>query len=123
MPIFVAAIVLISIFSVTLNLLPPVGMEEGDVRYYVMPVIALAAFSLAALTRLVRASLLEALDSSYVRYARLKGLSEMRVVVNHALPNSLLPVVTFIGINLAVLIGGTTIAETVFGWPGWSTGV
>jgi peptide/nickel transport system permease protein len=118
MPGFVVAIVLISIFSVWLNILPPVGMDAVDVRYYLMPVIALASFSLAALTRLVRASLLEALDSSYVRYARLKGLSETRVVLFHALPNSLLPVVTFIGINLAVLIGGTTIVETVFGWPG-----
>jgi peptide/nickel transport system permease protein len=119
MPSFVVAIVLISIFSVASHLLPPVGMGEGDdPRYYVMPVAALSAFSLAALTRLVRASLLEALDSSYVRFARLKGLSETRVIVFHALPNSLLPVVTFVGINLAVLIGGATIAETVFGWPG-----
>jgi peptide/nickel transport system permease protein len=119
MPGFVVAIVLISIFSVSFNLLPPVGMGDGDdPRFYVMPVASLAAFSLAAITRLVRASLLEALDSSYVRYARLRGLSEPRIIILHALPNALLPVVTFIGINLAVLIGGATITETVFGWPG-----
>ncbi len=116
MPSFVIAILLIALFSVTLNLLPPVGM--GGFRHFVMPVIAMSAFSLAALTRLIRSALLEALDSSYVRFARLKGVPETRVVAFHALPNTLLPVVTFIGVNLALLVSGTTVVETVFGWPG-----
>jgi peptide/nickel transport system permease protein len=75
-------------------------------------------FTLAAVARLTRVSMLEALDSEYVRLARIKGLAERAVIFKHALSNSLVPVLTYMGAFFATMITGAVVIETVFGWPG-----
>ncbi len=83
-----------------------------------MPAFTLGTFTLAAVTRLVRASMLDALGSEYVKLARIKGLAEATVILKHALSNSLIPVVTFMGAFFATMITGAVVVETVFAWPG-----
>ena len=84
----------------------------------VMPAITMALFSIAAILRLSRTSMIEALGSDYVKFARIKGLSERQIVWKHALSNSLIPVVTFMGAFFATMITGAVVVETVFSWPG-----
>lgn len=115
-PSFWLGIVLIYLFAVKLGWLPTSGF--GGWRYYVLPALTLGLFTLAAVTRLVRASMLDALASDYVKLARIKGLSEATVVLRHALGNSLIPVVTFMGTFFATMITGAVVVETVFAWPG-----
>jgi ABC-type dipeptide/oligopeptide/nickel transport system permease component len=86
--------------------------------YLVMPGVAVATYSLARNTRLVRSSMLEVLGQDYVRTARAKGLTEHVVVVHHALRNAWLPVVTMIGLEFGFLLGGVVVTETVFSYPG-----
>lgn len=86
--------------------------------HLILPGIAVGTYSLARNTRLVRSSLLEVLEQDYVRTARSKGLSEMRVLVHHALRNAWLPVVTIIGLEFGFLLGGVVVVETVFSYPG-----
>jgi len=115
-PSFWLGIVLMYIFAVQLGWLPTSGY--GQWQHYVLPATTLGLFTLAAITRLVRASRLEALGSEYIKLARVKGLSERVVIWKHALANSLIPVVTFMGTFFAVMITGAVIVETVFSWPG-----
>jgi len=84
----------------------------------VLPVVTMTLLPLALILRLVRASLLDVLSEDYVRTARAKGLHGAWVVVRHALRNALIPVVTVLGLQLASLIGGSVVIETVFAWPG-----
>lgn len=115
-PSFWLGIVLIYVFAVQLRWLPTSG--HGQWQHYVLPAATLGLFTLAAVTRLVRASMLEALGSEYIKLARIKGLSEFVVVWKHALANSLIPVITFMGTFFAVMITGAVVVETVFAWPG-----
>ncbi len=115
-PNFVAAILLITVFSVKLSWLPAVG--SGGLTHLVLPSLALAVFPLAGLVRLIRASLLESLDSSYVKFARLKGLTSAQILIRHALPNTYVPVMAFLGVNLASFVSGVVVVEAVFAWPG-----
>lgn len=115
-PSFWLGIMMIYLFSVKLGWLPTSGF--GGPLHYVMPALTLGLFTLAAVTRLVRASMLEALGSEYVKLARIKGISETAVVLRHALGNSLIPVVTFMGTFFATMITGAVVVETVFAWPG-----
>jgi len=115
-PSFWLGIVLIYVLSVKLRLLPTSGI--GTWQHYVMPALTLGLFTLAAVTRLVRASMLEALGSEYVKLARIKGVSEAAVVWRHALSNSMIPVITFMGTFFATMITGAVVVETVFAWPG-----
>lgn len=115
-PSFWLGIVLMYIFAVQLRWLPTSGY--GQWQHYILPAATLGLFTLAAITRLVRTSMLEALGSEYIKLARVKGLSEGVVVWKHALANSLIPVVTFMGTFFAVMITGAVIVETVFSWPG-----
>ena len=115
-PSFWLGIVLIYLFSVYWRLLPTSGV--GTWKHYVLPATTLGLFTLAAVTRLVRASMIEALGSEYVKLARIKGVSEATVVLRHALGNSLIPVVTFMGTFFATMITGAVVVETVFAWPG-----
>ena len=115
-PSFWLGIMLIYLFAVKLGWLPTSGF--GGPIYYVLPALTLGLFTLAAITRLVRASMLEALGSEYVKLARIKGVSEWGVVLRHALGNSLIPVVTFMGTFFATMITGAVVVETVFAWPG-----
>lgn len=115
-PSFWLGIVLMYVFAVQLRWLPTSGY--GEPVHYILPAATLGLFTLAAITRLVRASMLEALGSEYIKLARVKGLSENLVVWKHALANSLIPVITFMGTFFAVMITGAVVVETVFAWPG-----
>lgn len=115
-PSFWLGIVLMYLFAVQLRWLPTSGY--GDWQHYILPAATLGLFTLAAVTRLVRSSMLEALGSEYIKLARVKGLSEATVVWKHALANSLIPVITFMGTFFAVMITGAVVVETVFAWPG-----
>jgi peptide/nickel transport system permease protein len=88
------------------------------VKHMILPAIALATIPLAIIARITRSSLLEVMGSDYVRTARAKGAKEGRVVVRHGLRNSLLPVVTIIGLSLGALLGGAVLTETIFGLAG-----
>jgi peptide/nickel transport system permease protein len=116
MPMFWVGIVLIQIFAVYLRLLPSGG--TGSVAHYILPAFTLGWWLVAGIMRLLRSSLLEVLDSEFVKLARIKGLSEVRVIWKHALRNALIPVVTFGGIYMAILITAAILVETVFAWPG-----
>jgi peptide/nickel transport system permease protein len=116
MPGFWLGIVLIYVFSVQLGWLPSARM--GGPQHYVLPTITLGAFLVAAFMRLIRSSMLEVLDSEFVKLARLKGLAERIVVLKHCLRNALIPVLTLFGVLLAQLVTGAIVTETVFAWPG-----
>lgn len=117
-PTFWAGIVLITLFAVRLELLPA-GGHQGP-KYLVLPAMTLGLFGfmLAGVVRLLRASMLEVMDSEYVKFARIKGVGEGAVVWKHALKNALIPVVTFVGFYFGILLAGTVVVETVFAWPG-----
>ena len=115
-PVFWLGLLLILLFSLRLRWLPTGGI--GGVEHLVLPAVSLGAYYMSAVTRLVRASLIEALAQDYVRTARAKGLSEWRVVIRHALRNALIPVVTVQGMYFAALLGGALITEIIFAWPG-----
>jgi peptide/nickel transport system permease protein len=115
-PGFWLGILLIFVFSVELGWLPSGRMGGPD--HYVLPVITLGAFLIAGFMRLVRSSMLEVMDSEYVKLARIKGLSEFVVIWKHCLRNALIPVLTLWGVFVGNLITGAIITETVFAWPG-----
>jgi peptide/nickel transport system permease protein len=115
-PSFWLGIVLIYVFSITLGWLPSARM--GGPAHYVLPTITLAAFLVAGLMRLVRSSVLEVLDSEFVKLARIKGLSRTVVIWKHCLRNAMIPVVTLFGVLFALLVTGAIVTETVFAWPG-----
>jgi ABC-type dipeptide/oligopeptide/nickel transport system permease component len=110
---FVAQLVL----GVRFGLLPVAGLREGWVSY-VLPAMVLGSVSLAYAARLTRTSLVENLRADYVRTATAKGMPRRRVVGRHALRNSLIPVVTFLGVDLGSLMGGAIITEGIFNIPG-----
>jgi len=116
LPSFFIGILGILLFGVTLRWLPTFG--DATLSHYVLPVVTMTLLPLALILRLVRASLLDVLSEDYVRTARAKGLHRAWVVVRHALRNALIPVVTVLGLQLASLIGGSVVIETVFAWPG-----
>lgn len=124
MPNFWIAILLIFLFSLQLRLLPSSGMVPlledplGNLVRMALPAITLSAAYFSNLARLTRAKMLEALGSDYVRSARAKGLSEARVLWVHALRNSLLPVLSVLGISISRLFGGAVVTETIFALPG-----
>lgn len=115
-PVFWLGIVAMYLFSVILGLLPSAGY--GGIQYFVLPVIAMSWFQVAAVMRLTRAGMLEVLDSEYIKLARIKGLSETIVIWKHGLRNSLLPVLTYSGTILGRMITSIVVIETVFAWPG-----
>jgi len=115
-PSFWLGILLIFVFSVELGWLPSGRM--GGPEHYVLPVITLGLFLVAGFMRLVRSSMLEVLDSEFVKLARIKGLSETIVVWKHCLRNALIPVLTLWGVFVGNLITGAIVTETVFAWPG-----
>lgn len=143
-PIFWLGIMLIIFFSGTLGILPSGGridpllrpdritglylidtLLQGDMRAFkdaaihlVLPVFALGMYSMAVIARMTRSSMLETLEQDYIRTARAKGISNERVIIRHALRNALIPIVTVIGLQLGMLLGGSVLTETVFSWPG-----
>ena len=115
-PVFWLGILMIQLFTVKLGWLPSSGM--GGLDHYIMPAFALGFFTVAAIQRLLRSSMLEAMDSEYIKTARMKGLSEFKVVWKHALRNSLISVITLGGIYIAILITLGILVEVVVAWPG-----
>ncbi len=115
-PGFWLGIMLILIFSLKLGLLPTSGV--GTLKHYILPVLTLALPNAAFLLRITRVTMLETLRQDYIRTARAKGASEKRVIFRHALKNTLLPVVTTLGLSFANLLGGAIVVEAIFGLPG-----
>ncbi|MBF0377482.1 MAG: ABC transporter permease [Desulfamplus sp.] len=116
MPNFWLALLLIWIFGVVLGLLPTYGY--GEIKHLVLPAVTLGTGMSAILMRLQRASILEVLNKNYIRTARAKGLNEWSVIGKHAFKNTLIPVATTIGTQLAHLLSGVVIVEQIFAWPG-----
>ncbi|HEY6011153.1 MAG TPA: ABC transporter permease [Nitrospirota bacterium] len=117
-PVFWLGLALMLIFAFYLQWLPPSGMGNGSFLYVILPAATLGTFSLSYIARVTRSSMLETLSQPYVAAARAKGLSESAVVLRHALKNSLIPVVTLIGLDLGSYLNGAVLTETVFGWDG-----
>lgn len=111
-PVFVLGL-LLQFFALKTKILPISGLENG-LKSYILPGFVLASVSSAYLSRLQRTALLETLNADYVRTARAKGLRERRVIVNHALRNALIPVITYLGLDLGTFLGGAILTETVF---------
>jgi peptide/nickel transport system permease protein len=132
LPTFLIGILLILVFSVRLKWLPSFGRGEvvqlgqwttglltvDGLKHLVLPAVTLAVFQLALVMRLVRGEMLEVLRTDYIRFARARGLSDLSIYLGHALRNTLVPVITIIGLQLGSLIAFSIITETVFQWPG-----
>jgi peptide/nickel transport system permease protein len=116
-PAFWLGIMLILVFSVKLGWLPP-GGYGSHVKYYVLPALTIATFPMAGFLRLTRSAMLDIMGNDYIRLARIKGLSEAKVIWKHALRNALIPVVTFTAYVFVTIFTGSVIVETVFAWPG-----
>lgn len=129
-PQFWLGLMLIVFFSITLGIFPSggmktIGVELGGIatvldvaRHLFLPAATLGLFYVAVYTRLMRTSMLDILTLDYIKTARAKGLSELRIAFTHAARNALLPVVTLMGVQVGHLLGGSILVETVFGWPG-----
>ena len=115
-PSFWFALMLMLLFAVTLGVLPSSGY--GTWQHYVLPVTTLALFSSASLAALTRANMVNALQSDFVKMERNLGLPEVVIVFKHALRNASLPIVTYLGLQFGVLLGGAVVTERIFAWPG-----
>jgi peptide/nickel transport system permease protein len=126
-PVFVIGYVLIYVFAVQLDWFPVQGYQPlaegfgGFLHHLIMPSVALAVIFVALIARMTRTSVLEVLNEDYIRTARAKGLRQTKVLTRHALRNAAVPIVTVIGIAIAVLIGGVVVTESVFVIPGLGT--
>jgi oligopeptide transport system permease protein len=118
LPSFVTGPLLALIFGVTLHWLPVAGFSAGSPRFLLLPAVTLALPVAASLARLTRASLLEVLRAPFIRSARARGLGDARVLLRHALPPALLPVVSYLGPAVAFVVTGSLVVESVFGLPG-----
>ncbi|MBK0329723.1 ABC transporter permease [Rhodobacteraceae bacterium F11138] len=123
-PVFVIGYILIYVFSITLGLLPVQGyrsLEDGFlpfISHLILPSLALAMSFMALVARITRASVLEVLAQDHIRTARSKGLTTGKLLFSHALPNAAVPIVTIIGVGIAILLGGVVVTESVFAIPG-----
>jgi ABC-type dipeptide/oligopeptide/nickel transport system permease component len=115
-PNFALGPLLILLFSVELGWLPVSG--QGGLSHLILPSATLGAALAAIMTRMVRGSMLEELSSDYVRTARAKGLRESSVLLHHAFPNALIPIITVVGLQFGTLLAGAIVTETIFSWPG-----
>ncbi|MEM8505525.1 MAG: ABC transporter permease [Cyanobacteria bacterium P01_D01_bin.1] len=144
MPVYWLGLLLVYLFAVNLQWLPPSGRTDisvvfqpitgffifdsivqgdfealGDVlAHLVLPAITLSTIPLAIIARITRSAMLEVLSQDYIRTARSKGLKELMVIGKHALKNAMLPVVTIVGLEFGTLLGGAILTETIFSWPG-----
>ena len=116
LPSFWFALLLIMLFSVRLQWLPVVGADTP--AHLILPALTLALPTAAVTARLVRSSLLDVMDSEYIRTAHAKGLGKARITQRHILRNAAIPIITMLGLQLGYLLGGAFIIETIFGWPG-----
>ncbi|KGY12050.1 oligopeptide transporter permease [Vibrio tubiashii] len=118
MPSFVLAPALIYIFSLHWNLFPAGGWLDGSLKYLVLPVIGMSLLYVATFARITRGSMIETLNSNFIRTARAKGLSYRYIIIKHALKPALLPVVSYMGPAFVGIITGSVVIETIFGLPG-----
>jgi len=116
MPVFWLGLMLVVVFSIILQWLPAGG--TGGWQYVILPSITLASFVVAFIARMTRSTMLETLSQDFTTTARSKGLTEKIVVVKHALRNALIPIITVVGLQFGMLLGGAVLTETVFAWPG-----
>jgi oligopeptide transport system permease protein len=116
-PTFVIGLLLQNIFAVQLGWLPLFGMEDGFASY-ILPALTLALVDAALVARLMRSTMLDTLRADYVRTATAKGLVRTRVVLKHVLRNSVIPVLTYLGISFGGFLGGAIITESIFNWDG-----
>jgi peptide/nickel transport system permease protein len=126
MPIFWLALILQYIFGVQFGILPTVGMYDPLVGrtfsqitlHLILPVTTIALISIAGYSRYIRSSMLEVMNSDFIRTARSKGLGSRRILMVHALKNASIPIVTLIALDLPFLLAGAVVTEQIFGWPG-----
>ncbi len=118
MPVYWLGMLLQIGFGLKLGWLPMSGMGDGSIRFYILPAITLASVSTAFVARITRSTMLDVMSNDYIRTAYAKGLSNNSVIYKHGLKNALIPVVTYIGIDLGTLMGGAILTETIFAWPG-----
>ncbi|NAX02622.1 oligopeptide ABC transporter permease OppB, partial [Vibrio sp. V34_P3A8T189] len=118
MPSFVLAPVLIYVFSIKLGWFPAGGWLDGSFKYMALPVIGMSLLYVATFARITRGSMIETLNSNFIRTARAKGLSYRYIVFKHALKPALLPVVSYMGPAFVGIITGSVVIETIFGLPG-----
>ena len=116
MPNFWLGPLLIILFAIKLDWLPI--NERGSLAHLILPSLTLGTSMAAMLSRMIRASLLDVLDEDYIRTARSRGFSELRVILMHGMRNALIPVITIIGLQVGVLLSGAIITEAIFDWPG-----
>ena len=116
MPVFWLGLMLVVVFSVLLKWLPAGG--TGSWQHVILPSITLAAFVVAFIARMTRSTMLETLSQDFTTTARSKGLRERVVIIKHALKNALIPIITVVGLQFGLLLGGAVLTETVFAWPG-----
>jgi peptide/nickel transport system permease protein len=120
-PVFWMGLLFVLVFSVNLRLLPASGMGKGFLgvlKTLILPSFALGLSSVASTVRITRASMLEVIRQDYIDTARAKGTPELTVTTKHMLKNAMIPVVTAIGLQFGVLLGGSVLTETIFAWPG-----
>ena len=115
-PQFVVALLLLYVFAATLGWFPMSGF--GTPAHVVLPALTLGLLGAGWYARMVRSTMIDVLNQDYIRTARAKGLSLRRVILRHALPNALLPIVAMIGIDIGQFMGGVVVVEAVYGWPG-----
>ena len=115
MPSFIMGSLLLVVFAVILGVLPANGVAEGGL---ILPVITLALYPMAYITRLTRSSMLDVLGQDYIRTAKAKGVSGVKIIFGHALKNSLIPVITYFGPMLAYIVTGSLVVEKIFAVPG-----
>ncbi|MBS4024343.1 MAG: ABC transporter permease [Clostridia bacterium] len=118
-PVFWLGLMLILVFALELKIVPSFGADSF--KHYILPSVTTAAATIAIITRMTRATMLEVLRHDYIRTAKAKGVNSIRLIWKHAIRNCLIPVVTLLGINFGLLLGGTVLVETVFAMPGVGT--
>jgi peptide/nickel transport system permease protein len=112
----VVSLLLLYVFAVKLGWFPIGGY--GTFAHLVLPALTLGILGSGWYSRMMRSSMIEVLRADFIRTARAKGLTRARVVLGHALPNAILPVIAMIGIDIGIFMGGIVVVESVFGWPG-----
>ena len=115
-PQFVVSLLMLYVFAVKLGWFPIGGY--GTAAHLVLPALTLGILGSGWYSRMMRSSMIEVLRADYIRTARAKGLGRARVVLRHALPNAVLPIIAMIGIDIGIFMGGIVVVESVFGWPG-----
>jgi peptide/nickel transport system permease protein len=115
-PQFVVSLLLLYVFAVKLGWFPIGGY--GTFAHLVLPAVTLGILGSGWYSRMMRSSMIDVLRADYIRTARAKGLGRARIILRHALPNAILPVIAMIGIDIGIFMGGIVVVESVFGWPG-----